>query len=58
MLSRDCSTCHLIVAQGPSENLAELSSSITGLEFVHPEEIDDAWKEMLCTDCHTPDQGY
>jgi hypothetical protein len=23
------------------------------LEFKHPVDIDEAWKESLCTDCHT-----
>jgi hypothetical protein len=57
-LSHDCQSCHLIVAQGPSEEPSELESNIAGLEFDHPEDIDEAWKEMLCTDCHTPDSGY
>jgi hypothetical protein len=58
VLSHDCSTCHLIVAQGPSENIEDLENNIAGLEFVHPEEIDEAWREMKCTGCHTPDTGY
>ena len=57
-LTRECTTCHLIVAQGPSERVEELESNIAGLEFQHPEDIDEAWREMLCTECHTPDQGY
>jgi len=57
-LSTDCQTCHLIVAQGPSENAEDLESDIAGLEFRHPEDIDEAWKEMLCTECHTPESGY
>ncbi|RME20073.1 MAG: cytochrome C, partial [Candidatus Zixiibacteriota bacterium] len=58
MLPRDCTTCHIIVAQGPSENVEDLESNIAGLEFHHPEDIDEAWREALCTECHTPDQGY
>jgi hypothetical protein len=57
-IQADCKTCHLIVAQGPSENVGVLSQSITGLDFQHPEDIADAWKESKCTDCHTPDSGY
>lgn len=57
-ISADCSTCHVIVAQGPSEDPEQLDSDITGLEFQHPEEIDEAWRFMNCTDCHTPEQGY
>jgi hypothetical protein len=58
VLSRDCDVCHLIVAQGPSENVDDLESKLTGLEFKHPEDIDEAWKEMKCTDCHDPESGY
>ncbi|PWB76132.1 cytochrome C [candidate division GN15 bacterium] len=54
----DCFTCHLIVAQGPSEDLTKLTSNIAGLEFQHPEDIGDAWKESKCTECHTPESGY
>ena len=58
VLSNDCNTCHVIVAQGPSENDGELENSITGLEFTHPEDIDGVWAEMNCTECHTPESGY
>ncbi|MFH1372863.1 MAG: NapC/NirT family cytochrome c [bacterium] len=53
-----CTTCHLIVAQGPSEEYGVLEANLTGLEFRHPEDIDEAWKEMKCTDCHDPASGY
>jgi hypothetical protein len=57
-LNNECNTCHLIVAQGPSESIAELETDLTGLEFEHPEDIDEAWREELCTECHTPEDGY
>jgi len=57
-LSNNCFTCHIIVAQGPSENVNDLQSNIAGLDFKHPEDIDQAWKEMKCTECHTPESGY
>jgi hypothetical protein len=57
-LKNECNTCHLIVAQGPSESIAELETDLTGLEFEHPEDIDEAWREELCTECHTPEDGY
>ncbi|MEJ2543220.1 MAG: NapC/NirT family cytochrome c [Calditrichaceae bacterium] len=52
VISRDCNLCHTIVAQGSPDNkmMADISGS---LEFKHPADIDEAWKEMLCTDCHT-----
>jgi hypothetical protein len=45
-ISNDCNTCHLIVAQGPSDDPEELESNIAGLEFKHPEDIDEAWREL------------
>jgi hypothetical protein len=58
MLSHDCSTCHFIVSQGPSENVSDLEANLAGLPFKHPEDIDEAWKEYKCTECHTPESGY
>lgn len=58
ILSRACSTCHLIVSQGASENVDELENSLSGLKFKHPEDIDEAWQEMKCTECHTSESGY
>ncbi len=57
-LSHTCNTCHDIVAQGPSENVARVENSIAGLEFKHPEDVGDAWKESKCTECHTSESGY
>jgi len=57
-LATDCSTCHVIVAQGPSENVAELEQDLGGLEFRHPVEIGKSWETIQCTQCHTPAQGY
>jgi hypothetical protein len=54
----DCSTCHLIAAQGPSENVKDLEMSLVGLDFHHPEDIAEMWREMKCTSCHTPESGY
>jgi hypothetical protein len=58
VLPNDCNTCHLIVAQGPSERTAHLETMLDGLEFRHPEDIFEAWKEMKCTECHDPESGY
>ncbi len=57
-ISKECTTCHLIIAQGPSEDLAAIESNLAGLEFKHPEDIEDAWKENKCTECHDPSSGY
>ena len=52
VISKNCNLCHTIVAQGtPNDKMiAEITSS---LEFKHPSDIDEAWKEMMCTECHT-----
>ena len=57
-LAYDCRSCHLIVAQGPSESIDELEMNLAGLDFKHPEEIDEMWRDMKCTECHTPESGY
>jgi hypothetical protein len=43
---------HKIIAQGEPDNMyaANLGES---LEFLHPADVGDDWKESLCTDCHT-----
>lgn len=52
VISRDCNLCHSINAQGNPGNL-EITSIDQALEFKHPSDIDEEWKESLCTDCHT-----
>ncbi len=52
VIPRKCTTCHLINAQGPEGNM-ELATFGQTLEFKHPVDIDEAWKESLCTECHT-----
>jgi NapC/NirT cytochrome c family, N-terminal region len=51
-LTTDCNTCHTIMSQGSGDR-AQVATTQNGLDFVHPEEIDDAWKEMGCWECHT-----
>ena len=51
-IRNDCTACHTILAQGPADNL-ETATSLEGLTFRHPEDIGGAWKDMLCSDCHT-----
>ena len=57
-LAYGCRTCHLIAAQGPSESVQNLEMSLDGLEFHHPEDIGEAWREFKCTECHTPEDRY
>lgn len=50
VLPRDCNTCHTILAQKFEQDTLRLS--LTGVEYVHPADIGDAWKETNCSDCH------
>lgn len=52
VIERKCTLCHLINAQGPPDNM-EVASFGKSLEFRHPVDIEEAWKESLCTECHT-----
>lgn len=51
-VAKDCRLCHEIVAQGSPGNM-EVAAYGQSLEFKHPVDIEDAWKEGVCTDCHT-----
>ncbi len=50
VLSRDCNVCHSLLAQRSEDDPQELS--LAGLEYRHPVDVDKAWKEMNCYDCH------
>ena len=51
-LTNDCRACHTILAQGSGER-AQVATTADGLEFEHPEDIGDAWRDMGCYECHT-----
>ena len=50
VITHDCNACHTIIAQGNGEKLATIS--VNGLEFEHPVDIGDLWKDMNCAECH------
>ncbi len=50
VVSKDCNACHIIISQGSGD---EVAVSLKGLEFKHPVDIEEAWKEMDCNECHT-----
>jgi hypothetical protein len=52
VIRKDCNLCHVIRAQGVPDNM-QFAIGDEPLEFKHPEDIDEVWKESLCTDCHT-----
>ena len=51
VIRRDCEICHVIIAQGPGTEPDGFTPH--GLEFEHPEDIDDEWKTERCDTCHT-----
>lgn len=51
VISRDCNLCHEIHGQGIPGQM-EYSANFESLEFHHPEDIGDAWKTRICSDCH------
>ncbi len=52
VLSRDCNTCHTILAQQFEKDTLRIS--LGGVDYQHPVDIGDAWKETNCSDCHNP----
>jgi hypothetical protein len=49
VINPNCDSCHAIIQQGTGE---QKMVSLEGLEFKHPEDIGEAWKEMNCSECH------
>jgi hypothetical protein len=50
-ISHNCNACHTILLQG-TDAAVERDTTGAGLEFKHPADIDDAWKETGCYECH------
>jgi hypothetical protein len=51
VLSKDCNVCHTILAQQYERD--SLRVSLEGVEYEHPVDIGNSWKEMNCSDCHS-----
>ena len=51
VVRRDCEICHIIIAQGPG--LDPDGFVPKGMEFKHPEDIEEEWKTERCDSCHT-----
>jgi len=54
VVTNDCRTCHVIVAQGNAGAIAHATDD-AGLDFQHPSDVGDAWQGMVCSDCHSGD---
>ncbi|MBD3334471.1 MAG: cytochrome C [Candidatus Eisenbacteria bacterium] len=51
-ITTDCNACHAIMAQGAGDRRMAATTE-QGLEFVHPVDIGEAWREVGCYECHT-----
>lgn len=51
-ITRDCRSCHTILAEGRAAQL-RFSEGPRGLEFRHPVDTGEAWKDTACSDCHS-----
>jgi len=50
ILSRDCNVCHTILSQQFERDTLRLS--LSGVDYFHPVDVGNAWKEENCSDCH------
>ena len=50
-ITRDCNLCHTILAQGDPEKM-QYTGIRQSLEFQHPIDIGEVWKEANCSECH------
>lgn len=50
-INNDCNMCHTILAQSV-DTLMQVTTINNALEFKHPVDIDEMWKEMACYECH------
>lgn len=50
-ITKDCNLCHTIIGQG-QQGMMEYSNIKESLEFQHPVDIGEVWKEFNCSECH------
>jgi hypothetical protein len=53
VIRKDCNLCHLINAQGSPGGNMERALVGQALDFKHPVDIDEIWRDGLCVDCHS-----
>ncbi len=57
ILSRDCSLCHLLIERTEEAIASRPDKAVFQvMKYPHPTDIGDAWKEMLCHECHGASQ--
>lgn len=52
VIPKDCNLCHSIVSQGVPDTI-QSGSIYNSLEFIHPNDEYESWKEMNCSECHS-----
>ena len=53
VLSRDCSLCHLLIERAAEAAVGRPDRAVFQvMKYPHPVDIGDAWKKMLCHECH------
>lgn len=53
VLSRDCSLCHLLIERAAEAAAGRPDRAVFQvMKYPHPVDIGDAWKKMLCHECH------
>jgi nitrate/TMAO reductase-like tetraheme cytochrome c subunit len=52
VLSRDCSLCHLLIERAGEAAGSPDRAVFQVMKYPHPVDIGNAWKEMLCHECH------
>lgn len=51
VITKDCNLCHTILGQGTQNNISFSAVNKT-VDFMHPIDIGDLWKDSNCMDCH------
>ncbi len=52
VITKSCTACHTILSEQFGDSEPEFS--LKGINYKHPVDIGDSWKEMNCSDCHGP----
>ncbi len=55
IISKDCTLCHTIIDQVTPDGKQHIS--LSGLEFIHPVDLDKSIKELECVDCHARERN-
>jgi hypothetical protein len=57
-ITNDCNACHHIIGQGLGSDPDGTNTDLAGVEFDHPGEVSDKWRERTCAGCHLGFDGF